>query len=113
MGRLSIYVSHDRFGDQYGLVDRAVLMLGQESMRMFPVGAMGTLRTSKQPLRVGGFTMPPDTPFILHFYAMFNSPTYWDQPEVFSPVSGVRSFGRLPSNAKQHSGVNSHGLCRA
>ena len=58
----------------------------QESMRMFPVGAFGTARTSKQPLQVGGHWLPANSPCILNFYSMFNSPLYWEQPEVFSPV---------------------------
>ena len=59
----------------------------QEAMRMLPVLADGTNRTTHKDVIVGGYRIPKNTMIWIPFAALFNSPANWEEPERYWPVS--------------------------
>ena len=59
----------------------------QESMRLLPVLADGTNRTTTKDTRIGQHLIPKGTMVWIPLKATFNSPHLWDSPDKFLPVS--------------------------
>lgn len=63
--------------------------LVQESMRVLPVIAIGTVRKTERAIQLGEYNIPKGLNIWVSMYAVHNNPKYWDEPEVFRPVSPI------------------------
>ena len=58
----------------------------QEAMRMLPVLADGTNRTTTADIRLGSYTIPKGTMVWVPLMGLFNSPRNWADPDKYMPV---------------------------
>ena len=58
----------------------------QEAMRMLPVLADGTNRTTTADTRLGPYTIPKGTMVWVPLMGLFNSPRNWADPDKYMPV---------------------------
>ncbi len=58
----------------------------QEAMRMLPVLADGTNRTTTADTRLGPYTIPKGTRVWVPLMGLFNSPRNWADPDKYMPV---------------------------
>lgn len=65
----------------------------QESMRMLPVLADGTNRTTVRDTWLGRHLIPRGTMVWVPLKATFNSPHLWDRPDQFIPVTALPEMG--------------------
>lgn len=57
----------------------------RESMRYNTPSNATLPRICDQPVQIGPYTIPPDTPMVLNMCAAHHNTTVWDAPEVFDP----------------------------
>jgi cytochrome P450 len=58
-----------------------------EGMRLHPAAALGSIRETTQPTKIGPYTVPKGTLIWPLIYAMQNSIHNWDKAAEFIPVS--------------------------
>lgn len=56
-----------------------------ESMRLFPVVASGTIRVTHEPTMLGGHRLPAGQPIFIPFFAIHRSPKLWEDPDSYKP----------------------------
>jgi cytochrome P450 len=76
-------------GDREATIDDLVRlpytsMVFQEAMRLYPP-ALAFARRPKQPVELGGYTIPPGVSVFVSPYVTQRNPRYFDQPERFDP----------------------------
>jgi hypothetical protein len=81
-------------------MDAFQYLVAQESMRLLPAAANGTMRITGQPLRLGDHVIPADVGLCVTFMANFSHPALWNRPDEFLPVSPV------PSLTLSHSAIS-------
>lgn len=60
--------------------------VAQEAMRMLPVLADGTNRTTTSDSRLGPYLIPRGTMVWVPLKGLFNSPHNWPDPDTYKPV---------------------------
>ncbi|MFC6785806.1 cytochrome P450 [Halobaculum halobium] len=67
--------------DELSVLDRVV----HETMRLYPpVHAIP--RVAREPVSVGGYTLPADTTVLLSTWSLHRDPRWYDEPETFDPT---------------------------
>ncbi|KAK9905036.1 hypothetical protein WJX75_008344 [Coccomyxa subellipsoidea] len=73
----------------------------KESMRMLPVLADGTNRTTVRDTRLGPHLIPKGTMVWVPLKATFNSPHLWDRPDQYIPVTAEAGKQSMPDASSE------------
>ncbi|GET01449.1 cytochrome P450 [Rhizophagus clarus] len=67
----------------------------KESLRIYPPGSVISLRSLKEPIKIGPYVVPKDVLCLINLWQIHYDPKYWENPKQYDP-------DRFLSNEKRH-----------